>query len=63
MRCGSPAAGRTASHTAALAIAAPATQPVEMRERHLVGNDTSTATATYGRFRRFGVTTQETIGP
>jgi hypothetical protein len=37
--------------------------PVEMRENHFFGLNDVTATAKYGRFRRFGVTTQEVVNP
>ncbi|MBI4263099.1 MAG: hypothetical protein HY657_01875 [Acidobacteria bacterium] len=37
--------------------------PVETRERHISGINEVTATATYGRFRRFEVTTEETVKP
>lgn len=35
--------------------------PVETRERHISGVNEVTGTAKYSRFRRFGVTTEETI--
>jgi hypothetical protein len=35
--------------------------PVEMRENHFFGTNDVAAAATYGRFRRFGVTTEETL--
>jgi hypothetical protein len=35
--------------------------PVEMRENHFQGTNDVSATAKYGRFRRFGVTTEEKV--
>ena len=35
--------------------------PVEMRENHFFGTNDVSATAKYGRFRRFGVTTEEKV--
>ncbi len=37
--------------------------PIEMRERHTFRDDEMTGIATYGRFRRFGVQTDEKITP
>jgi hypothetical protein len=37
--------------------------PIEMRERHQFRDDEMTGVATYGRFRRFGVQTDEKITP
>lgn len=37
--------------------------PVEMRESHVFGSSEVDTVATYGRFRRFGVTTEENVSP
>ena len=37
--------------------------PVETQERHISGVNEVTGTAKYSRFRRFGVTTEETVQP
>lgn len=37
--------------------------PVEMRESHVFGSNDVVTVATYGRFRRFDVKTDETINP
>jgi hypothetical protein len=37
--------------------------PVEMRENHFFGSNDVTTVATYGRFRRFGVQTDEAVQP
>jgi hypothetical protein len=37
--------------------------PVEMRESHTFGSTDVLTVATYGRFRRFGVTTDEAVNP
>ena len=37
--------------------------PAEMREAHTFGADDVLTVATYGRFRRFGVTTDEAVSP
>ena len=36
--------------------------PVEMNEQYVFGGTRVLGTATYGRFRRFDVTTDETLG-
>jgi hypothetical protein len=37
--------------------------PVEMRESHIFGSNEVDTVAKYGRFRRFGVTTEESVSP
>ncbi|MBM3821180.1 MAG: hypothetical protein FJW14_19485 [Acidimicrobiia bacterium] len=37
--------------------------PAEMRESHVFGSSEVDTVATYGRFRRFGVTTEENVNP